>query len=111
MARSSTQRAFKSIDRAGDDVVAALMDQVADLRKQVDRLGNKANDYGDDMLHDLQDNVTALAKEARHQGAVALRQANKQVHVASKAVQENPVPVLVALGTLALVSALVFRRD
>ena len=38
-------------------------------------------------------------------------QVNRQASVAGKAIQENPVPVIVALGTIALISALIFSRD
>jgi hypothetical protein len=47
----------------------------------------------------------------RHQGAAVARQVSKQASVAGRAVQDNPVPVIVALGTIALLSALIFGRD
>ena len=47
----------------------------------------------------------------RKGGELVARQVGRNAGRAGKAVQENPVPVIVALGTIALISALIFRRD
>ena len=52
-----------------------------------------------------------MVDQVRHQGAVAAKQISRQANVASRAVQENPIPVIVALGTIALISALIFTAQ
>lgn len=107
----SAKRTLRAARRDGEDITDALLDQIASLRKEIAAIGDAVNDYGGHTLSDVQHNAVALAKEVRHQGAVALREANKQAQVAGKVVQENPIPVIVVLGTIALLSALLFTRD
>lgn len=108
---TSTKRAIKSVGTATDDVSEALFDQIAALRKEIASISDAVSDYSGHTLSDVQHNAVALAREVRHQGAVVARQVNRQASVAGKAIQENPVPVIVALGTIALISALIFSRD
>jgi hypothetical protein len=108
---TSAKRALKSVETAGDSVSDALFDQIAALRKEIAAVSEAVSDYGGHSLADLQHNAVALAKEVRHGGAVVARQVNRQASVAGKAIQENPVPVIVVLGTIALLSALIFTRD
>lgn len=107
----SAKRTIRAARKDGEDITEALLDQIAVLRKELAEISDAVNDYSGNALHDVQHNAVALAKEVRHQGAIALRQANKQAHVATKAVQENPVPVIAVLGGIALLSALLFTRD
>lgn len=108
---TSAKRALKSVETAGDSVSDALFDQIAALRKEIASISEAVGDYGGHTLGDLQHNAVALAKEVRHGSAVMARQVNRQATVAGKAIQENPVPVIVVLGTIALLSALIFTRD
>lgn len=107
----SAKRTIRAARKDGEDITEALLDQIAVLRKEIAEITDAVNDYSGNALSDVQHNAVALAKEVRHQGSIALRQANKQAHVASKAVQENPIPVIAVLGTIALLSALLFTRD
>ncbi|GLQ09732.1 hypothetical protein GCM10007913_16640 [Devosia yakushimensis] len=108
---TSARRAIKQIEETGDDISDNLIHQVAALRKEIATIADAVGDYGGHRLHDVQHNAVALANEVRHQGAVVARQVGRQAGVATRAVQQNPVPVIIALGTIALISALVFRRD
>lgn len=108
---SAAKRTIKTIEDTGEGVSDALFEQLAALRKEIASISEAVSDYGGDTLGDMQHNARALAKEVRHQGAVVAREVNRQASVAGKAIQENPVPVIVALGTIALLSALVFMRD
>lgn len=107
----AANRTLRAVRKDSEDISDALLEQIAVLRKELADITDAVSDYGGNTFSDVQHNAVALAKEVRHQGAVALREANKQAHVATKAVQENPVPVIVALGTIALLSAFLFRRD
>ena len=108
---TSARRAIKQIEEAGDDISDNLIQQIAALRKEISTIADAVGDYGGHRVHDMQHNAVALANEVRHQGRVVAKQVGRQAGVATRAVQENPVPVIIALGTIALISALVFRRD
>ena len=108
---TSVKRTIRTVEDAGESVSDALLDQIAALRKEIAGISDAVSDYGGHTLGDVQHNALALAREARHQGAVVARQVNRQASLAGKAIQDNPVPVIVALGTIALLSALVFTRD
>lgn len=107
----NANRTLRAARKDGEDITHALLDQIADLRRELAEISDAVNGYGNHAFSDVQHNAVALAKEVRQQGAVALRQVNKQAHVAGKAVQDNPVPVIAVLGTIALLSALLFSRD
>jgi ElaB/YqjD/DUF883 family membrane-anchored ribosome-binding protein len=52
-----------------------------------------------------------LAKEVQHQGAAVAHQVGKQAQAATRRVQDNPVQTIVILAAIALVSAMIFKRD
>jgi hypothetical protein len=108
---TAAKRTLKSIEQNSGEFTDTLSDQIAALRKEIASISDAVSNYGGHALSDVQHNALALAKEVRHQGAVVARQANRQATIAGKAIQENPVPVIVALGTIALISALIFSRD
>ena len=108
---TAAKRALRSVEEAGEGVSDALLDQVAALRREIAAISEAVGNYGGHTLGNVQHNAVALAREVRHQGAVMARQVNRQASVAGKAIQSNPVPVIVALGTIALLSALIFMRD
>ena len=108
---TTAKRSIKAVEDAGDGVSTALLDQIAALRKEIAAIAEAVSDYGGHSLSGVQHNAVALAREVRHQGAVVARQVNRQAGAAGKAIQENPIPVIVVLGTIALLSALIFTRD
>jgi hypothetical protein len=108
---TAAKRALKSAEDVGDNMSDALFDQLATLRKEIAAISDAVSDYSGHQLGDVERNARAVAREVRHQGAVVARQVSRQASVAGKAVQDNPLPVIVVLGTIALLSALVFLRD
>ncbi len=108
---TATKRTVKALENASESAPDALLEQLAALRKEIASISEAVSDYGGHALGDVQRNAAALAREVRQQGVVVGREVNRQAHVAGKVVQENPVPVLVVLGTIALLSTLLFRRD
>lgn len=107
---TAAKRIVKTTENAGESVSEALFDQVAALRREVASIADAVGDYRDHTLGGVQHNALALAREVGHQGAVVARQVSRQASVAGRAVHDNPVPVIVALGAIALLSALVFTR-
>jgi hypothetical protein len=108
---TSARRVIKQVEDSGEELSGNIAQQIASLRKEIAAIADAVSDYGGSSLGDVQHNALALAKEVRHQGTVVARQVGRQANAASKVVQENPVPVIVALGTIALISALIFSRD
>ena len=108
---TAAKRAIKQVEDTSEEFSENLVRQIAALRKEIASISDAVSDYSGHTFDDVQHNALALAKEVRHQGAVVARQVGRQANVAGKAVQENPIPVIVALGTIALISALIFTRD
>jgi hypothetical protein len=108
---TAAKRTLKTIEHAGEDVSDALFEQIEGLRKEIADISSAVSKYSGHALDDVQHGAAALAKDVRHQGAVVARQVSRQASAAGKAVQDNPVPVIVALGVVALLSALIFSRD
>lgn len=108
---TAAKRAIKRIEDTSDDIGEGLSAQIAALRDEIASIADSVSNYNGHALSDVQHNAVALAGQVRHQGAVAARQIGRQANVAGRAVQENPIPVIVALGTIALISALIFTRD
>lgn len=110
MARSA-QRAIKHIEAAGDDISDEIFTQLASLRKEIASIADSASKYSGNRFDDVQHNALALADDFRHQGEKVARQVGKQARIATKAAQDNPVPLVVALGAIALASIWIFSRD
>lgn len=108
---TAAKRTIRNLEETGEEVSENISRQIASLRKEIAALAESVGDYGGHTFDDVQHNALALAKEVRHQGAVVARQVSRQANVATKAVQENPLPVVVALGAIALLSAVIFMRD
>lgn len=102
--------AKRTIKRNGDsdDFGEGIATQIAALREEIAAISDSVNKYSNHRLSDAQHNAVAVVDQVRHQGVVAARQIGRQANVAGRAVQENPIPVIVALGTVALISALIF---
>ena len=109
---TATQRALRRVENSGEAITENLAHQIAALRKQVDEMSHSVQSYyGGHALDDLQHNAVALANEVRQQSRVVARQVGRQANMAGKVVQENPVPAVVVLGTIALLATLLFTRD
>ena len=99
----------KHVDPA--DMLDNLSSQIALLRKELDAVRAAVSHYGGDTFGDVQHNALALAREVRQGGKLVARNISRQASVAGKVVHDHPVPVVVALGTIALLSTLIFTRD
>ena len=107
----AAKRALRHAEASGEEMIDNLSHQIAMLRKEIASITEAVNDYSGSTLEDVQHNAVVLAREMRKGGELVARQVGRNAGRAGKAVQENPVPVIVALGTIALISALIFRRD
>jgi len=107
----AAKRALRQAEASGEEMIDNLSRQIASLRKEIASISDAVSEYSGPTFDDFQHNAAAIAKEVRQQGQVVARQVGRQATYAGKAVQENPVPVLVALGTIALISAFIFTRD
>jgi len=105
---TAAKRTIKRAENAGDDIIDNLTSQIASLRDELSSISESVGKYSNNHFKDAQHNAVAVVDQVRHQGAVAARQIGRQANVAGRAVQENPIPVIVALGTIALISALIF---
>lgn len=107
----AAKRALRHAEASGEELIDNLSRQIALLRKEIASISETVNDYSGSTLSDVQHNALALAKDFRDGGKLVARQVSRQANYAGQAVKENPVPVIVALATIALISALIFKRD
>ena len=105
-----TGRAFHMIERNRDYGADVLAECVARLREDVRELASALRDQGAHRYGDLQHNASALVHDLRRQLPVATEELGRQARLAGRAVQRDPVPLLVTVGTIALLSSL-FRRS
>ena len=108
---TAARRSLKRIEDGAEDIGENLSAQIAALRDEIASISDSVSKYGNHRLGDMQHNAIAVVDQVRHQGAATARQLGRQANVASRAVQENPIPVIVALGTIALISALIFTAS
>lgn len=129
--------ATKPVLRAGEDLadrfhdrlsslrheIAAIADQVSDLRH--DNRFEHARDTFEDIARTLNRRGRGVARSVGHdarsvfedvsrtlnkQGKVLAREVGHDARVATDVLRANPVPVLVALGTVVLVASLLRRH-
>lgn len=105
------KRAIRQAEAGSEDLIDNLSSQIGTLRKEIASISAAVSDYGGGAFGDVQHNALALAKEVRKGGKMMVRQMGRQAGHAGKTVRNNPVPVIVVLGTLALLSSLIFSRD
>lgn len=108
---TSAKRALQVVEDARDDVTDSLSDHVAALRQEIVAIAEAINEYGGERLHGVQRGAAQLAKDVQHQLPVVARQVSRQASSAGRAVRQDPLPVVVAVGTVVLLAALLFRRD
>jgi hypothetical protein len=107
----SRARAIKHVEETGEELIDNLSHQLAILRKELGAIAETVNAYSGATLDDAQHSAVALAREVRKGGKIVARQVARQASHAGEAVRENPLPVIVALGTLALLSTFLLTRD
>ena len=107
---TAARRTIKRLEGTSEDISENIGAQIATLRREIASISAAVEDYSGHSVSDIRHGAVELVDQVRHQGAVAARQIGKQANVAGHVVRENPVPVIVALGTIALISALIFTR-
>lgn len=99
---------------ASGEVSDRLMHAVAGLRQELATVAAAVNDFGaprmQDIQHSLQRGASGLADGLQRQLPVVARRVSRQAGVASRAVVNDPLPALVVMGTLALLTSLVLHR-
>ena len=104
-------KTIRKVEHDGAELSDHLFDQLATLRKEIAILAESVGDYGGHALHDVQHNAAAFAREAQRQLPVVAKQVRRQAKKTGRAIQADPLPVIVILGTLALVTTLLYTRD
>ena len=107
----SRNRALKHAEASGEELFETLSHQIAALRKELGSITEAVNQYGGSSLSEAQHNALVLAREVREGGKIVAKRVARQAGHAGELVRENPLPVLVALGTFALLSTFWFARD
>lgn len=103
---NTARRALTALADTGDDVAEHL----SSLRADIAAIAQAVNEFGNHRLHDVRKGATALAREAGHQLPIVARQVGRQATHAGRAVGRDPLPAIVVLGTVLLLTSLLFRR-
>jgi hypothetical protein len=98
------------LQHSGTDTFHHLQRQIEGLRNDIAALSGDAAYQGHHALDDLGHHAAELLDEAGKQGRVVANRLSRQLASTGKAVQRDPLPVVVAIGTLVLVSSLLMRR-
>lgn len=101
---------IRQLQRSSGDSYHYLQHQIAELRDDIAALSGGAAHQGHDAVETLGHHAADLLDQAVRQGRVAADRVSRQLVSTGKAVQRDPVPVLVAIGTLVLISSLLMRR-
>ncbi|HTM77396.1 MAG TPA: hypothetical protein VL133_07180 [Devosia sp.] len=108
---TAARKTIKRLEDSADDVGGNISDQIASLRDEIATISESVSKYSSNRLGEAQHNAVAVVDQVRHQGAAAAKQLSRQANVAGRVVQENPIPVIVALGAIALISAFIFTAS
>jgi len=108
MAHSHTR--LRTLRQGGSDTYRDLQHRLESLSADLARLSGDAATHGHHALDEVGHHAGELLDDAVKQGRVAAARFSRQMVSTGKAVQRDPVPVLVAIGTLVLVSSLLMRR-
>jgi len=103
-------RASKTADRVSEAVSEIdddLEGRFAELREQVAAIRDQLEEFAAERLEDVKD----VAAETLHQGGRAVRAAGRQASAVGVAVRNDPLPAIVGLGVIALLTALVIGRN
>lgn len=103
-------RAAKTADRVSEvatEVEDDLEGRFAELREQVLVIRDQLEDFAAERMEDVKD----VAAETLHQGGRAVRAAGRQANAVGVAVRNDPLPAIVGLGVIALLTALVIGRN
>jgi hypothetical protein len=109
-ARELSQRASELGGEAKDaveDSQVELAGRLDELRDQVAALAQRFEDFAAERL----DDVREIAAETADRGGRAVQAAGRRAQSVGAAVREDPLPVVVGLGIIALLTALLIGRS
>lgn len=89
-----------------DDQAEELEERIASLSEEISTLAHQIERFAGHRL----DDVREMAADLREAGTVAVRRAGRQTVAAARAVREDPLPTVVALGVVALLATFVMAR-
>lgn len=102
---TSNIKPIRQAEHVAEDVSEHLNSQIAALRRQIATISSSLDDMrGSIDTHELRDEVA-------HRARTAARYVGQQASTASHVIRENPLQTAAALTAVALLAALVFRRD
>jgi hypothetical protein len=101
---------IRQLQRGGSDTYRYLQRQIEDLRDDIAAASGGVTRQSQHAFDEFGHHAVEFMDEAVKQGGVAADQVSRQLVATGKAVQRDPVPVLVAIGTLALISSLLMNR-
>ena len=109
-ARNSGRRAAADLRTATVDVAAdvgeELEDRVASLGDQLQWLAEQVEQFTEERYGRARE----LVAQVGDAGAVLADRAGRQTRAAARAVRNDPLPIVVALGVLAVLAAIVIGR-
>ena len=106
-----THNTLKMIDHHREEVGERLGEQLARLRAELTDLASTAQEYGRHHYSDLSHQAAATLHELRRHLPGAAEELSRQARQAGRAVRNDPVPLLVTVGTIALLTHLFSRRS
>ena len=106
-----THKALKVMEHGRETAADVLGERIARLREEIGELAHGLQDYGGHRYEDLQHHASALVRDLSRQLPAATEELGRHARSAGRAVQRDPVPFLVAVGTVALLSRLFMRGN
>lgn len=106
-----THKALKVIEHSREQAADVLGERIARLREDLGELAHGVQDYGSHRYGDLQHQASALVRDLGRHLPAATEELGRHARSAGRAVRRDPVPFLVAVGTVALLSSLFRRRN
>jgi predicted nucleic acid-binding Zn-ribbon protein len=94
--RAVTTEPIVETKEIAEDRLAALREQIADLAEQVE-------EYAEDRLEDARDLIANVADA----GTALAARAGRQTLSTARAVRDDPLPLIVGLGVVAILTAMV----
>ena len=90
-----------------DDIRKELEKQIADLKKEVTKLGKSLSARTEAAYEGLRDDAGDVYDAASKRAGSAARQMRQQAHVVSEAIRENPGTAATVLSSAGLIGLLV----
>ena len=105
--RAAGARASEISEDVRDDLTNDMEDRVASLGTQIAELTHQVEQFAEDRWDDARE----LAAGVEHASTVAARRVGRSTVAAARAVRDDPLPMIVGLGVLALLAAFVLGQS